>query len=185
MDIKELLPILAPVVLILGIVGLIKENKLRFKYHFGRLTSYLFAGGITMGIVFLVLDFGNEAATWIDFIPFGIAVLIFIIVLLRCPSNLKPTLFFAMFLAGWGVAMKVCLFFLPFLWKIGMPSEAEIRASQEAEERRRQLEQEKEEKRNNLEKQMWKETGERYIANDDATRVKRPYGEWQNPKDIL
>ena len=136
-----------------------------------------------MGIVFLATP--NLQARKIGFIALGIAILVFVVALLRCPSNLKPTLFFAMFLAGWGVAMKVSLFFLPFLWKIGMPSEAEIRASQEAEERRRQQEQEKEEKRNNLEKQMWKETGEKYIANDDATRVKRPYGEWQNPKDIL
>ena len=114
MDIKNLLPILAPIVLICGIVGLFMENKLRFKYQgaFGRFTAYLFTGGLTMGVVYLLIP--DLRQPLICVIALGIAILTFVIAFIKCPTNLRPTLFLGMYLTGWGVAMKISLFFFLF-----------------------------------------------------------------------
>ena len=115
---------------VLAIVGLVKENQIRADYSgvFGRIRAYFFAGGIIMlpGVIIMSLSGmleGNTltgigaAVAWLV-----VALAIFLMTKKSCPEHIQKGLFFSMLLAGLGITLKVCLFYLPFVWKIGPPS---------------------------------------------------------------
>ena len=51
-----------------------------------------------------------------------LAILIYVTSLAKCPAHLRGGLFISMIISGIGVTMKICLFFLPFVWDLAMPS---------------------------------------------------------------
>ena len=184
--------------LIFAFVGLAKENRINMKYKkvFGRVRSYLFADFISVGvlsIIVLILSpfdpelkkvVGDNAFIYIGLgaLVLALGVLIYIITLKKCPEDLKKGLFMNMFLDGWGIALKISLFFLPFVFKIGTPSPEEIAAEERRrEEERLAAERQKEETR----KDLYRKTGENYILNDDGDKAKLPYEEYENVNDIL
>ena len=112
------------------IIGLVKENKIRAKYKgvFGRPKAYLFMGGIITlpGMIVMTIMglLGDEVLFSIGgSIAWAVlAVVIAITTKKKCPAPLQKGLFLSMFWAGIGISVKIMLFFLPFLWKLGMPS---------------------------------------------------------------
>lgn len=130
---EALLGILAVAFLVLAFVGVAKENKIRAKYSgvFGRIRAYFFAGGVVvlpaMIVVAImgVLDDNIASTIGASLILAIIAVIIAVITKKNCPEYLQKGLFSSMLLAGLGIAMKIVLFFLPFIWGIGMPTEEE------------------------------------------------------------
>ena len=48
-------------------------------------------------------------------------LLIYILTVLKCPAFLRGRCIISMLVTGFGVMMKICLFFLVFLWKLDAP----------------------------------------------------------------
>ena len=49
-----------------------------------------------------------------------LAILLYLTSLAKCPAHLRGRLFISMLVSGIGVTMKICLFFLPFIWDLTM-----------------------------------------------------------------
>ncbi len=184
--------------LVFAIVGLVKENRIHMKYQkvFGRVSSYLFADFILVGvfaiIAMIISPFIPEvsnmiAGNYLLYAGMGVLVLLLGIVIYlfarrKCPAYLKKSLFINMLLDGLGIALKISLFFLPFIFRIGTPSAEEVAAEERRrEEERLALERQKEETR----KDLYRKTGKNYILNDDGDRAKLPYKDYQKVNDIL
>ncbi len=119
--------------LVLAIVGLVKENRIHMRYKkvFGRVASYLFADFIFVGVFSIIATIISPlipevsdmiAGNYLLYAGMGVLVLllgiaIYLFVRMKCPTYLKKSLFINMLLDGLGIALKISLFFLPFIIK--------------------------------------------------------------------
>ena len=128
------------VALLIFVVCAVKESKTTALYKYakvyGRIKAYLFVDMLLAGIAFFIYGlcgaFVPALRTTAEFSPviilvigiacLCIAALIFITSKKKCPAKLEDKLFISMLISGLGVAFKVSIFFLPFIWKLGMPS---------------------------------------------------------------
>ncbi len=96
---------------------------------YGRIRAYLFTDFLLLGIASIVTAFvmekpimGTKTVSILGGLAcVAIAVVIFIVTLSKCPDMLKGKLFFSMLISGLGVAFKICIFFLVFVWKLSGP----------------------------------------------------------------
>ena len=102
---------------------------------YGRIRAYLFIdfvfAGIAMIFAVLAMPFGGEnlgITNTILYLVGGVVLLvlgagIYLMTYARCPDMLKGKLLISMLISGWGVAMKVAVFFIGFVWAIAGPQE--------------------------------------------------------------
>ena len=123
----------AVVFLIACVLCVTQESKALspYKYFkvFGRLKAYL-AMDFTMAGLFLYLaliasaffPISREAPTFIGTIGaallFGLGLYLYYDSYCKCPDFLKKKVIKDMVIVGLGVSMKICLFFIPAIWKV-------------------------------------------------------------------
>ena len=168
-------------VFILGVVGMRKEWELRVKYAgvFGRPLAYFFFNFAFLPVCLIISAFfsmrGLEEIGGIWFIigssviSAGLAILIAMRAIKRCPEELRKGLFPSMLLVAMGLTFRVALFFLPFIWAIGMPSKEEI--EREAQRREREAK-ENAERAEEYSRKVYREIGKRPIINNENTKFK-------------
>lgn len=107
-----------------------KESKVTGLYKtfgvYGRVAAY-FSLFCPLGIIMFIVSF------FIDAIPVAQGFLFLILSVFgafiiwnayrKCPAFLKKKLIPSMILSGFGVTIKICLFFLVFVWKLTGPQE--------------------------------------------------------------
>lgn len=120
---------------IIFIVCAIKESSTTGLYKFfgvyGRLKAYLFIDMVGAGIAMIVsafipgldLEYSPIMMVLIGVVCLAIGILIYITTALKCPAGLKSRLLISMIISGLGIAMKIVVFFLFFVWKIYGPQE--------------------------------------------------------------
>ena len=165
-------------IVILGIIGMIKERDIRIKYAgvFGRLSAYLFLScalspfPMVASAIMSRKDLVADGSIWFitigSVVLFGVAVLVALRAFKRCPEALRKGMFPSLLLLGAGVSLRIglriILFFFPLIWKAGLPSKEEI----ERAERRR----EQEELADEFSRSMFRQTGVRPIV--DSVNMK-------------
>lgn len=136
----EVMFLISMPILIVAIIGLLKENKIRAKYKgvFGRIRAYLFINGIGLtfyGIIMIVSGAAFKSGKTAIYVIIGLVAgliqmfPIAIITKKNCPEYLQKGLFLSMFWAGIGITFKIALFFLPFIWRLGMPTNYHVNGS--------------------------------------------------------
>lgn len=170
--------LLIPVVLCLicafkesSVTATFKANKV-----YGRLSAYLALDFTIVGILALVSVFvpalgeytGMNGLSGIGMgaVLLALGILIYVHAYIKCPDHLKKKCIPSMIVTAMGVTMKICVFFLPFVWKMSLP---DVSDSSEAPEEEKNVEVWKE---NGLMKEYMKVSndGKRYYDPDD--------GEW-------
>lgn len=121
---------------ILFVVCAIKESSVTGLHKalgvYGRFRAYLFVSLLYCGVgmillfPFALMSTGSFSVNVLEQLLGGIICLITAIVLYRtalkkCPEQLKGSLFKNMVISGMGVAMKVAIFIIPFVWKLSTP----------------------------------------------------------------
>lgn len=106
------------------ISGMLKAINLCTRLYTFITMSLLLAGPVSLigGIVVLALGEG----TFLQALPmFAVSIALFLLGLkmfkaihARCPEPLRKRLFGLMFMAAFGMGIKICLFFLPFVWAL-------------------------------------------------------------------
>lgn len=178
--------IVAIVFLVLAIVCAVQESKVTAPYKaykvYGRLSAYLaldfaFAGlmSLVMAVVGLVtgeeLDSGMSGLAAVGFgvVLTALGVLLYLRAYKKCPDFLRKKCILSMIMTGLGVSVKICLFFLPFVWKL-----AEVDVSQPVPEAAAP------------ETEVWRENGymrENLKVSSDGERYYDPDdGEWHKIK---
>lgn len=118
--------------LVLCVFCALKESKTTglFKTFgvYGRLTAYL---GLfcPIGLVMFIASFFTESMgvgfpqnmTFLLLAAFG--AVFYVIAYLKCPAFLKKKCIPCMMLSGFGLCIKICVFFLGFVWKLTGPQE--------------------------------------------------------------
>ena len=100
---------------------------------YNRFKAYLFVDLVCAGAVtvlfgpFMIIGAG-ETMAGLGMIAVGIICMligmwIYMRALDRCPDGLRKNLFKSMMISGWGVAAKIAVFFLAFVWAIMKPEE--------------------------------------------------------------
>lgn len=136
---------LIPVVLI--IICAFKESKVTSVYKtfkvYGRVYAYLTTTFLLMpvmalvGIVISIVISASEGASdyvissLMGFIVMGVVGCVVGIVLYKrakskCPVFLRKKLLTSILTTGLGVGVKICLFFLPFVWSLTAPKEVTL-----------------------------------------------------------
>lgn len=139
--------ILAIVFLVVCAVCAFKESKITGLYKangvYGRLKAYLALDFVMAGIMMFITPWlpvsGMETEgvgigqkllySLLGLVILAVGLLLYILSYKKCPESLKKKCIPSMIVSGFGVAIKICLFFLPFVWKLSMPTET-VTASQ-------------------------------------------------------
>lgn len=110
----------------LAIFCAFKESKLTAIYKankvYGRITAYLAMDLTLVGILGLLSVF-IPAIKEMNATPLLALLLIpgiglYALAFVKCPQSLKSKCIPSMIISGIGVTMKICVFFLPFVWKM-------------------------------------------------------------------
>ena len=113
----------------------VKESSTTGLYKFygvyGRFKAYLFIDMILAGPAMIIMTFvPSDSAELSPFVSIlvglaclAIGILIYITTAAKCPPDLRKKLLISMIISGCGVAMKVVVFFLAFVWAIYGPQE--------------------------------------------------------------
>lgn len=113
--------------LVLVLICALKESKRTTLYKafnvYGRLKAYIFVDFLGAGIAMLVmgiigskLDLPRWLAIILGVVLIAIAVLIYILTAKKCPDGLKKGLLISMLITGFGVAVKIAIFFIAAVW---------------------------------------------------------------------
>lgn len=127
---EKIISVVAIAFVIVCIVCAVKESKVTGLYKtfgvYGRVAAY-FACFCPLGIVMFIASFFIEQISiGQGFIFLGLAVFgAFFLwnAYRKCPGFLKKKCIPSMIVSGFGVTMKVCIFFLCFVWKLVGPEE--------------------------------------------------------------
>lgn len=138
-------PVLMVLLLVFVVVALIcafKESKVTGLYKangvYGRIKAYLALDlalvgvlGLAGGVALLISGGSNEylaqqgmsplAMFGMGIVCLAIGVAIYYFAYRKCPEPLKKKCIISMVISGMGVAMKIAVFFLPFVWKLALP----------------------------------------------------------------
>lgn len=143
-----LLPLLACIPLILIIICFTKESKVTGLYKafgvYGRFSAYITAaflvGGLAQLVFGLIMPFidSSESLTasgiallLLQFVIFfGIGLFMYGRIRRKCPDFLRRKLFVSLLITAFGVAAKICLFFLGFIWKVTGPKDVTLENGQ-------------------------------------------------------
>lgn len=103
------------------LTGLYKAN-----HAYGRITAYLALSCTGIGIVCVLSLFVPPLKTIGLPVPAGLAalavgVLLYARAFMKCPQPLRAMCIPSMIMSGLGVALKICLFFLPAVWAVAAP----------------------------------------------------------------
>ncbi|MBP3371374.1 MAG: hypothetical protein J6L88_02485 [Clostridia bacterium] len=120
--------ILAIAFLVICVIAAAKESKITGLYKtfgvYGRFTAYLslFAPmGIGMFIAsFFMDDIGAERWMFLAMGLFGCLICAFVYI--KCPEFLKKKVIFALFASGFGLCIKLCVFFIASVWRLTGPA---------------------------------------------------------------
>ncbi|MGN1020297.1 MAG: hypothetical protein ACI4O7_07965 [Aristaeellaceae bacterium] len=142
--------VLALIPLVLIIVCFVKESSVTGLYKtfgvYGRLYGYLtttfLLGSVCLlggGIASMFVDTGESAgvgglllALLGAAVCLAIGVFMFLGARMKCPEFLRGKLLISMLITGFGVAAKICLFFLGFVWKLVEPTSVTLANGQSA-----------------------------------------------------
>lgn len=135
--------ILALIPLALIIICFTKESKVTGLYKtfgvYGRFSAYitlcfmlapvaLIAGVISMAVT-------GEAVNALEIVlavALGVVgAILYMRIRKKCPDFLRKRLFISLLISGFGVAAKICLFFLGFVWKLSGPQSVVLGNGQE------------------------------------------------------
>ena len=104
---------------------------------YGRIKAFFFYDFVVSGLMLIGSQFIPFLHDLGDMTPsqqrisglviITLAILIYVTSLAKCPAHLRGGLFISMIISGIGVTMKICLFFLPFVWDLAMPSFTKMR----------------------------------------------------------
>lgn len=117
------------IILVAGIFCATQESKVTGTYKachvYGRFYAYLALDFLLVGIM-SILGFTGISESKILSILVGLlflalAILMYWNKLRKCPEFLKKKLIPSMLITGLGVTVKVCVFFLGFVWKLTGP----------------------------------------------------------------
>ena len=99
---------------------------------YGRIKAFFFYDFVVAGLMLIGSQFIPFLHDLGDMTPaqqrisglviITLAILLYLTSLAKCPAHLRGRLFISMLVSGIGVTMKICLFFLPFIWDLTMPS---------------------------------------------------------------
>jgi len=121
--------ILAIAFLVICVVCAAKESKVTGTFKafrvYGRIAAYfgLFA---PMGLImFIASFFVPELAEqrWMMLILAAFGAIFYVVAFLKCPDFLKKKLIPCMMLSGFGLCVKICIFFIGAVWKLTGPQE--------------------------------------------------------------
>ncbi len=131
-----LLVVVAIAVLIFLIIVAKKESEVTGTYKafgvYGRIKAYLFCDFIFAGIAMFITGIatvfaeGEAVALLYSLLGvglFALGILIYKTTAKKCPDFLKKKLLKSMLISGWGVAIKLCVFFFTAIWAILGPQE--------------------------------------------------------------
>lgn len=128
--------IIAIVFLAACVVCATKESKLTGTYKalnvYGRLTAYLALDFLMVGIMGILspilaifdvqfVDGGPIVGFLLGAVMLALAVLLYFRAYQKCPDFMKKKCIPSMIVSGLGVAIKICIFFLGFVWKLTGP----------------------------------------------------------------
>lgn len=122
------------VFLIICVICAFKESKYTGFFRtigvYGRIAAYL-STLLPLGIIMFIASFFVDGiGTWAERIPMLIAALIGAAVVawsyFKCPVPYRKRLIPCMLVSGLGVALKISLFFLVFVWKLTAPEVAQL-----------------------------------------------------------
>lgn len=98
---------------------------------YGRIKAFFFYDFVVAGLMLIGSQFIPFLHDLGDMTPaqqrisglviITLAILLYLTSLAKCPAHLRGRLFISMLVSGIGVTMKICLFFLPFIWDLTMP----------------------------------------------------------------
>lgn len=120
--------ILAIAFLVICVIAAAKESKITGLYKtfgvYGRFTAYLslFAPmGLGMFIAsFFMDDMGAERWMFLAMGLFGCLLCAFVYI--KCPEFLKKKVIFALLFSGFGLCIKLCIFFIGSVWRLTGPT---------------------------------------------------------------
>lgn len=104
---------------------------------YGRIKAFFFYDFVVSGLMLIGSQFIPFLHDLGDMTPsqqrisglviITLAILIYVTSLAKCPAHLRGGLFISLIVSGIGITMKICLFFLPFIWDLAMPSFTKMR----------------------------------------------------------
>ena len=117
---------------VLAVLCAVKESKITGTYKankvYGRITAYLSLDFVLVGVMCLISVFvpplqetigmGFPGNLLMAVVMLALAALLFWNALRKCPPALKKKCIPSMLISGMGVTLKLCVFFLPFVWKL-------------------------------------------------------------------
>ena len=122
--------VVAIVVIVLMLVCAFKESSVTATYKankvYGRLKAYLALDFVAVGIVGILSWFIPQLKDagfpiFLGPVCLILGILLYVMAYIKCPQPLKKKCIPCMILSGLGVTIKVCVFFLPFIWRMALP----------------------------------------------------------------